>query len=155
MRVVRRCVVSVTLLGLLAGCTSCASKATAPTTTAATPAVSLTPTTRDPRVRPRRATAAQEVVNYIVGGEPHGKLPVGGIVTASEFAKPGFHRLVLVSLNDCSRMEWHTAMLDYVDGGADKMGPILQEGCRVEQAAHLASVHVDGGVVVPIPAACT
>jgi hypothetical protein len=142
-------------LSLLAGCSSDASKATAPTSTTATTAVPATPTTRDPRVSPRCATAAQEVVNYIVGGELHGKLPVGGIVPASEFAKPAFHRLVLVSLNDCSRMEWHTAMQDYVDGGADKMGPILQEGCRVEQAAHLASAHVDGGVVVPIPAACT
>jgi hypothetical protein len=154
-RLVGHCVVAaVTALAMLAGCSTGGSKASAPTTTAATFEVPSPQTTRDPRLDPRCLTATLEVVNYLVAGELRGRLPVGGGVPVSEYAKPAFHALVLASLNDCSRAEWRTAMQDYVHAGAHEMDVILQAGCRIEQVAHRASADVDGGVVVPVPAAC-
>jgi hypothetical protein len=115
-------------------CCSGGSKTTAPTTTTITVAITAPPTTR---VLSLCAKDARLVVNYIVGGELHGKLPLGGVVPAAQFAKPEFRTLLSASLNDCtSQAEWHTAMQDYVDGGTDQLTPIFQRGCELERVAN-------------------
>jgi hypothetical protein len=118
---------------VLAACSGGGSKASSPTTTTTRVVVTAPPTTRVPSLC---ATDARLVVDYILGGELHGKLPLGGVVPAAEFAKPQFRKLLSTSLNACaSQAEWHTAMQDYVGGGASEMMLVFLRGCEFERAA--------------------
>lgn len=92
----------------------------------------LPPTTRDPLVPGECATTTQAVVNYIVGGELQGKLPLGWALATVEYEKPALHALLIKSLADCApRAVWLRAFTDYADD-ATAASRILSHACGLE-----------------------
>jgi len=90
------------------------------------------PTTRDPNVPGECAMATHAVIDYIVGGELHGRLPLGGVVPTAEYEKPAFHALFVRSLDDCaSRAVWLRAFTDYA-GDATVASRILSRACGLD-----------------------
>jgi len=120
-----------TLALLLVACSSGhKAEPTAATTNPTLPRV--TPTTRDLRVPVRCAAATRAVVNYVVGGELHGRLPVGGDVPTATYDKPAFRALLIRSLDECpSRETWLRAFVDYTTD-ASVANSVLGHACQLE-----------------------
>jgi len=125
--------ISAALVALLAACSSGHKPAATATTNPTLP--TFPPTTRDPRVPGECATATHAVINYVVGGELHGRLPLGQVVPTTEYEKPAFRALLVRSLDDCaSRSVWLRAVTDYADDAA-AANRILTRACQLEAVA--------------------